>query len=119
MSGRSGKFWDAVRAPLPRSRDSGIRAHCRGCRKRHHRGPFAATEAFTTPMGEILAGFLAAMLYDSSIHMLPVPATQYWVYCCLTSAIRSCRVLGSTVPRTMRSLIKRGSAQAPATGGGG
>jgi hypothetical protein len=79
---------------------------------------FAATEAFTTPMGEILAGFLAAMLYDSSIHMLPVPATQFWVYCCLTSAIRSCRVLGSAVPRTMRP-IKRGSAQAPATGGGG
>jgi hypothetical protein len=80
---------------------------------------FAATEAFTTPMGDNLGGFLAAMLYDSSIHMLPVPATQFCVYCCLTSAIKSCRVLGSAVPRTMRSPIKRGSAQAPATGGGG
>ena len=69
-------------------------------------------------MGEILGGFLAAMLYDSNIRMLPVPA-QFCVYCCLTSAIKPCRVPRFRGPGTMRSPIKRGSAQAPATGAGG
>ena len=78
----------------------------------------AATEAFTIPTEDILGGFLAAMLYDSNIRMLPVPA-QFCVYCCLTSAIRPCRVPRFRVPGTMRSPIKRGSAQAPATGAGG
>lgn len=102
MSGRSGRFWDAVegRAPLPPQ--PGLRD----------------TEAFTTPMGTTWEGFLAAMLYDSNIRMLPVPA-QFCVYCCLTSAIKPCRVPRFRGPGTMRSPIKRGSAQAPATGAGG
>ena len=74
-SGRPGRSWDAVegRAPLPPQ--PGLRDSSSLPRK-SITAPievaFAATEAFTTLMGDILGGFRAAMLYNSNIRMLPV-----------------------------------------------
>jgi uncharacterized protein (TIGR00369 family) len=68
MSGRSGPFWDAVegRASLPPAAATlGLELIAADVEKRTIEVAFAATEAFTTPMGDILGGFLAAMLYDT------------------------------------------------------
>ena len=68
MSGRSGPFWDAVegRAPLPPAAATlGLELIAADVEKGTIEVAFAATEAFTTPMGDILGGFLAAMLYDT------------------------------------------------------
>jgi uncharacterized protein (TIGR00369 family) len=68
MRTRSGLFWDAVegRAPLPPAAatlgaefvDADVEAGMVEV-------AFAATEAFTNPAGNVLGGFLAAMLYDT------------------------------------------------------
>ena len=68
MSGRSGPFWDAVegRAPLPPAAATlGLELIAADVENGTIEVAFAATEAFTTPMGDILGGFLAAMLYDT------------------------------------------------------
>ena len=67
MSGRSGLFWDAVerRAPLPPAAASlGLELIAADVENGTIEVAFAATEAFATPMGDVLGGFLAAMLYD-------------------------------------------------------
>ena len=65
---RSGPFWDAIdgRGPMPRA------AATLGFELIHadvERGAieiaFRATEDFTNPTGNVLGGFLAAMLYDT------------------------------------------------------
>lgn len=65
---RTGPFWDAVagRAPIPPAAatlgfefvDADPDAGCIEV-------AFTATEAFTNPMGEVLGGFLAAMVFDT------------------------------------------------------
>jgi uncharacterized protein (TIGR00369 family) len=68
MSGRSGPFWDAVegRAPLPPAAATlGLELIAADVESGTIEVAFAATEAFTTPMGDVLGGFLAAMLYDT------------------------------------------------------
>jgi uncharacterized protein (TIGR00369 family) len=65
---RTGPFWDGVhgRAPVPPAAatlgfefvDADVEAGTIAL-------AFDATEAFTTPMGDVLGGFLAAMLYDT------------------------------------------------------
>jgi uncharacterized protein (TIGR00369 family) len=68
MSGRTGLFWDAVegRAPLPRAAATlGFELVAADVENGTIEVAFAATENFTTPMGEVLGGFLAAMLYDT------------------------------------------------------
>jgi uncharacterized protein (TIGR00369 family) len=68
VSGRSGPFWDAVegRAPLPPAAATlGLELIAADAENGTIEVAFAATEAFTTPMGDILGGFLAAMLYDT------------------------------------------------------
>jgi uncharacterized protein (TIGR00369 family) len=68
ISGRSGLFWDAVegRAPLPRAAATlGLRLIAADVEKGTIEVAFAATEDFTTPLGDVLGGFLAAMLYDT------------------------------------------------------
>lgn len=67
-SGRSGLFWDAVegRAPLPPAAATlGLELIAADVENRTIEVGFAATEDFTTPLGEVLGGFLAAMLYDT------------------------------------------------------
>jgi uncharacterized protein (TIGR00369 family) len=67
-SGRSGLFWDAVqgRAPLPPAAATlGFELIATDVENGTIEVAFAATEAFTTPMGDVLGGFLAAMLYDT------------------------------------------------------
>jgi uncharacterized protein (TIGR00369 family) len=67
-SGRSGLFWDTVegRAPLPRAAATlGFELIAADVEHGTIEVAFAATEDFTTPLGEILGGFLAAMLYDT------------------------------------------------------
>jgi uncharacterized protein (TIGR00369 family) len=65
---RSGPFWDAVegRAPVPRAASTlGFELIDADPDAGTLEVAFAATEDFTTPLGEILGGFLAAMLYDT------------------------------------------------------
>ena len=67
-SGRSGLFWDAVegRAPLPPAAATlGLQLIAADAENGTIEVAFAATEDFTTPLGEVLGGFLAAMLYDT------------------------------------------------------
>jgi uncharacterized protein (TIGR00369 family) len=67
-SRRSGLFWDAVegRAPLPPAAATlGLELIAADVESGTIEVAFAATEAFTTPMGDVLGGFLAAMLYDT------------------------------------------------------
>jgi uncharacterized protein (TIGR00369 family) len=67
-SGRSGPFWDAVegRAPLPPAAATlGLELIAADVGNGTIEVAFAATEAFTTPMGDVLGGFLAAILYDT------------------------------------------------------
>jgi uncharacterized protein (TIGR00369 family) len=67
-SGRSGLFWDTVegRAPLPRAAATlGFELIAADVENGTIEVAFAATEDFTTPLGEVLGGFLAAMLYDT------------------------------------------------------
>jgi uncharacterized protein (TIGR00369 family) len=67
-SGRSGLFWDAVegRAPLPPAAATlGLEVIAADVESGTIEVGFAATQSFTTPMGEVLGGFLAAMLYDT------------------------------------------------------
>jgi uncharacterized protein (TIGR00369 family) len=68
ISGRSGLFWDAVegRAPLPRAAATlGLKLIAADVENGTVEVAFAATEDFTTPLGDVLGGFLAAMLYDT------------------------------------------------------
>jgi uncharacterized protein (TIGR00369 family) len=68
MTGRSGPFWDAVegRAPLPRAAATlGLEFVEANVENGTIQLAFAATEAFTNPAGNVLGGFLAAMLYDT------------------------------------------------------
>jgi uncharacterized protein (TIGR00369 family) len=67
-SGRAGLFWDTVegRAPLPRAAATlGFELIAADVENGTIEVAFAATEDFTTPLGEVLGGFLAAMLYDT------------------------------------------------------
>jgi uncharacterized protein (TIGR00369 family) len=67
-SGRSGLFWDAVegRAPLPPAAATlGLELIAADVENGTIEVGFAATEDFTTPLGVVLGGFLAAMLYDT------------------------------------------------------
>jgi uncharacterized protein (TIGR00369 family) len=67
-SGRSGLFWDTVegRASLPRAAATlGFELIAADVENGTIEVAFAATEDFTTPLGEVLGGFLAAMLYDT------------------------------------------------------
>jgi uncharacterized protein (TIGR00369 family) len=69
VSGRSGPFWDAVegRAPLPPAAATlGLQLIAADVQNGTIEVGFAATEDFTTPLGEVLGGFLAAMLYDTA-----------------------------------------------------
>jgi uncharacterized protein (TIGR00369 family) len=68
MRTRSGSFWDGVegRAPKPRAAATlGWEFVDADVDVGTIEVSFAATEAFTNPMGEVLGGFLAAMLYDT------------------------------------------------------
>jgi uncharacterized protein (TIGR00369 family) len=68
MRGRSGPFWDGVegRAPMPPAAatlgfeflDADVEAGTIEL-------AFVATEGFTNPAGNVLGGFVAAMLYDT------------------------------------------------------
>jgi uncharacterized protein (TIGR00369 family) len=68
MSGRSGPFWDAIqgRAPLPRAAATlGLEFIDADVDAGTIELAFAATEDFTNPTGNVLGGFVAAMLYDT------------------------------------------------------
>jgi uncharacterized protein (TIGR00369 family) len=68
-SARTGVFWDAIegRAPMPRAAATlGIQLIAADVEHGTIELAFTATEAFTTPTGEVLGGFLAAMLYDTA-----------------------------------------------------
>lgn len=68
MSRRSGMFWDGVegRAPKPRAAATlGWEFVEADVEEGTIEVAFAAIEDFTNPMGEVLGGFLAAMLYDT------------------------------------------------------
>jgi uncharacterized protein (TIGR00369 family) len=65
---RSGPFWDAAagRAPLPRAAATlGFELVDADVDRGTLEAAFTATEDFTTPLGTVLGGFLAAMLYDT------------------------------------------------------
>ena len=68
MQARSGPFWDGVqgRAPLPRAAATlGFEFVDADVEAGTIEVAFAATEAFTNPMGNVLGAFQAAMLYDT------------------------------------------------------
>ncbi len=65
---RSGPFWDVIegRAQQPRAAASlGLEFIDADAATGTIELAFVATEAFTNPMGNVLGGFLAAMLYDT------------------------------------------------------
>ena len=65
---RSGPFWDSVegRAPLPPAAATlGLELIDANVEEGTVELAFTATEAFTTPTGKVLEGFLAAMLPDT------------------------------------------------------
>ena len=65
---RSGPFWDTVegRVPLPPAAATlGLRFVEANPERRTIELSFTATEEFTNPSGNVLGGFLAAMLYDT------------------------------------------------------
>jgi uncharacterized protein (TIGR00369 family) len=67
-SHRSGLFWDAVegRAPLPPAAATlGFEFIDADVQDGTIEVAFSASEDFTTPMGSVLEGFLAAMLHDT------------------------------------------------------
>jgi uncharacterized protein (TIGR00369 family) len=67
-SGRSGPFWDGVegRTPIPRAAATlGFEFIAADIERGTIEVAFAATDAFTNPMGNVLGAFLAAMLYDT------------------------------------------------------
>ena len=70
----SGMRWRGERRLPPAAATLGLELIAADVEKGTIEVALAATEAFTTPMGDILGGFLAAMLYNSNIHTLPVPA---------------------------------------------
>ncbi len=64
MSERSGPFWEAAegRAPLPHAAATlGLEFVGANVEQGTIELAFTATDAFTTPMGDVLGGFLAAM----------------------------------------------------------
>ena len=68
MGGRSGPFWDGVegRAPIPPAAAAlGFQFIDADVKAGTIEAAFAATEAFTNPAGNVLGGFVAAMLYDT------------------------------------------------------
>jgi uncharacterized protein (TIGR00369 family) len=68
MRRRSGNFWDGVEALAPNLRAAatlGWEFVDADVEEGTIEVSFAATEAFTNPMGEVLGGYLAAMLYDT------------------------------------------------------
>lgn len=68
MSGLSGPFWDGVegRAPIPpAAAELGFQFVAADVKAGTIEVAFAATEAFTNPAGNVLGGFVAAMLYDT------------------------------------------------------
>lgn len=68
MKDRTGPFWDGVagRAPIPRAAASlGFEFVDADIEKGTIQVAFQATDAFTTPLGDVLGGFLSAMLYDT------------------------------------------------------
>jgi uncharacterized protein (TIGR00369 family) len=68
MSRRSGVFWDVVegRAPLPRAAATlGAELIDADAEAGTIAIAFAASEDFTNPAGNVLGGFVAAMLYDT------------------------------------------------------
>jgi uncharacterized protein (TIGR00369 family) len=68
MNKRSGPFWDGVegRAPLPRAAATlGLEFIDADVDAGTIELPFAATEDFTNPTGNVLGAFQAAMLYDT------------------------------------------------------
>jgi len=68
MKQRIGPFWDAVagRAPLPPAAATlGLEVLDVDPERGTIELAFAAPHAFTTPFGDVLGGFLAAMLYDT------------------------------------------------------
>lgn len=65
---RSGPFWDGVagRAPIPPAAATlGFEFITADPQAGTIEVAFTATEAFTNPLGEVLGGFLAAMLFDT------------------------------------------------------
>ena len=68
MTTRTGPFWDGVqgRAPIPRAAATlGFEFIDADVENGTIDVAFAATEAFTNPVGNVLGAFLAAMLYDT------------------------------------------------------
>lgn len=68
MTERSGPFWDAVegRAPLPRAAATlGLEVIDVDVENGTIELAFEAVEDFTNPSGNVLGGFVAAMLYDT------------------------------------------------------
>jgi uncharacterized protein (TIGR00369 family) len=68
MQGRSGPFWDGVegRAPIPPAAATlGFEFIDADVEAATIEVAFAATEAFTNPVGNVLGAFLAAMLFDT------------------------------------------------------
>lgn len=68
MQERTGPFWDGVqgRAPIPRAAATlGFEFVDADVAAGSIEVAFAATEAFTNPMGNVLGAFQAAMLYDT------------------------------------------------------
>jgi uncharacterized protein (TIGR00369 family) len=69
MPGRSGPFWDGIegRAPMPPAAATlGLEFVGADVEAGTVELAFAATEAFTNPAGNVLGGFVAAMLYDTA-----------------------------------------------------
>lgn len=68
MSGRDGIFWRAVAGeiPMPRAAQTlGFHLIAADEDAGTIEVGFTATDAFTNPFGEVLGGFLGAMLYDT------------------------------------------------------
>ena len=68
MTGRSGPFWDGIegRVPMPRAAATlGFEFIDANLQSGSIELAFTAGENFTNPTGNVLGGFVAAMLYDT------------------------------------------------------
>jgi len=68
QANRTGMFWDGIegRTPVPpAARTLGFELISADLDARTIEVEFRATHEFTTPFGDVLGGFLAAMLYDT------------------------------------------------------
>jgi acyl-coenzyme A thioesterase PaaI-like protein len=118
MHARSGPFWDGIqgRAPMPPAAatlgfefvDADVEAGTIEL-------AFAATKAFTNPAGNVLGGFVAAMLFDTVGPALLATLEPDQFQSTLQLNVSFLRATASPTPASMINWPPRGSSSRPRT----